>query len=200
MTILPLCPFPNVQWLSAYLHAESPMIDLGEHYVKQSYRNRFDILSSHGVLPLTVRVVSQHGQKIALRDIVLVDDEWRRVALRSTIAAYARAPFFEEYIDELEALIMNPTDRLADWSLNTILWSFERLNWNPHPNVMNTYIAFEPHMNDLRNHFKSKITHFTGEPYAQVFEDRFGFTGNLSVIDLLMNTGPAATGYLAPKQ
>lgn len=34
------------------------------------------------------------------------------------------------------------------------------------------------------------------EPYYQVFEDRFGFTSNLSIIDLLFNLGPDAPAYL----
>lgn len=34
------------------------------------------------------------------------------------------------------------------------------------------------------------------QPYYQVFEDRFGFERNLSIIDLLFNLGPDATTYL----
>ena len=33
-------------------------------------------------------------------------------------------------------------------------------------------------------------------PYYQVFEDKFGFVPNLSVIDLLFNEGPQAATYL----
>jgi hypothetical protein len=196
MTVLPLCPFPNIQWLSAYLRADSPLIDLGEHYVKQSYRNRFDVLGSHGVLPLTVRVVGQHGQKIAMPHIKLVDDEWRRVALRGIVASYARAPFFDEYIDELETLLLDQTSSLTTWSLNTLAWSFERLEWNAEPRVSHAYIEPSAALTDLRGAFKSKQRAGFGVPYAQVFEDRFGFTPNLSVIDLLMNTGPAALEHI----
>jgi hypothetical protein len=196
MTVLPLCPFPNIQWLSAYLRADSPLIDLGEHYVKQSYRNRFDVLGSHGVLPLTVRVVGQHGQKIAMPHIKLVDDEWRRVALRGIVASYSRAPFFDEYIDELEGLLLDQTASLTDWSLRTLTWAFERLEWNAEPRVSRTYIEPAAALTDLRGAFKSKQRAAFGVPYAQVFEDRFGFVPNLSVIDLLMNTGPAALEHL----
>lgn len=196
MTVLPLCPFPNIQWLSAYMRADSPLIDLGENYVKQSYRNRFDVLGSHGVLPLTVRVVGQNGQKFAMPNIQLVDDEWRRVALRGLVASYARAPFFDEYIDELTALILDQTASLTTWSLNTLAWSFERLEWNAEPRVSATYIKPAATLADLRGAFKPKQRADFGVPYAQVFEDRFGFVSNLSVIDLLMNTGPAALEHL----
>ena len=37
-----------------------------------------------------------------------------------------------------------------------------------------------------------KLTH----PYYQVFEDRFGFEPNLSIIDLLFNLGPDTAKYL----
>ena len=33
-------------------------------------------------------------------------------------------------------------------------------------------------------------------PYYQVFEDKFGFQPNLSIIDLLFNEGPQAASYL----
>jgi hypothetical protein len=37
-------------------------------------------------------------------------------------------------------------------------------------------------------------------PYVQVFDRKFGFIPDLSVIDLLFNTGPEACLYLIHKQ
>jgi hypothetical protein len=33
-------------------------------------------------------------------------------------------------------------------------------------------------------------------PYRQVFDDKYGFFGNLSILDLLFNLGPEARSYM----
>ena len=37
---------------------------------------------------------------------------------------------------------------------------------------------------------------YTYKPYYQVFNDRYGFIPNLSIIDLLFNIGPKSKEYL----
>ncbi len=38
--------------------------------------------------------------------------------------------------------------------------------------------------------------HFVARPYTQVFDERFGFIPNLSIIDLVMNCGPESKSVL----
>ena len=63
--------------------------------------------------------------------------------------------------------------------------------------------SFEPTFeHDLRNVIQPKQSlscdypYKIKQPYYQVFEDRFEFTPNLSIIDLLFNRGPEANQYL----
>ena len=55
MTILPAAYLGSVEYF-AHLLCDDCVIDLGEHFVKRSERNRAQILASGGVMDLTVHV------------------------------------------------------------------------------------------------------------------------------------------------
>ena len=50
--------------------------------------------------------------------------------------------------------------------------------------------------NDFRYLVNGKKDHSVFENYTQVFDDKFGFLNNLSVLDLLFNEGKFAMDYL----
>ena len=41
-----------------------------------------------------------------------------------------------------------------------------------------------------------KVSEYVGQPYWQVFREKFGFVGGLSIMDLLFNEGPESLCYL----
>ena len=55
MTILPAAYLGSFEYF-AHLLCDDCVIDLGEHFVKRSERNRAQILASGGVMDLTVHV------------------------------------------------------------------------------------------------------------------------------------------------
>lgn len=68
MILLPTAYLGNLQYYSKLLSGEA-CIDLHEHYLKQSYRNRCDILSAGGVMSLTVPVYHTGGVGTPTREI-----------------------------------------------------------------------------------------------------------------------------------
>ena len=68
MTILPVAYMPSVEYVARLLREEC-VIDLGEHYIKRSQRNRAQILSANGVMSLTVNVENANRPRQSIRDV-----------------------------------------------------------------------------------------------------------------------------------
>lgn len=197
MTVLPLCILPNAAWLAHLLASSEAVIDLGEHYVKQSYRNRFDILHHQGCLSVSFPVQGNKGIKTPLKEIVLDHEiNWKRLNWRSIQSAYASSPFFLYYSDQLNQMFNKEHDLLHKFSLELLEWSIQKLDF-PLPEISWKFIESEPTDLDLRARFKGRKSHGLAYPaYGQVFTEQCGFVENLSVIDLLFNLGPEAGSYL----
>ena len=81
------------------------IIDLHEHYVKQSLRNRCELVGSQGRFSLTVPVHRPSGVKIKMQDILVsYDEEWREVHRKTIRSAYGSSPYFIYYWEELSVL------------------------------------------------------------------------------------------------
>lgn len=173
--------FPPVEYF-AVLARYSVFIDPEENYRKQSYRNRCRILTSNGVEDLRVPVVHDGLRKITE---VRVDysTPWPRRTEYAIDTAYYSSPFFEYYRDELFALLDARPETL--WELNGNITDF----FCRKIGIVPQWGAREGE--DLRDviHPK-KAPYLQTRGYWQVFRDRFGFVGNLSVMDLLFNEGP----------
>ncbi len=93
-----------VQYYSKLNRADIVTIELFEHYIKQSYRNRCIIAGPEGAQPLTLPVekASNHG---SIKDVRLSDHgNWRRLHWNALQSSYMTSPFFEYYADEISRL------------------------------------------------------------------------------------------------
>lgn len=196
MVVLPLYCFPDRLWFARYRAADHVLIDLAEHYVKQSYRNRFALMGSHGPFMCTARVHGQQGQKIALRNIALVDDEWRRVALRGLRSSYAGSPFWEHYAEIIESIFLSKHERLVDLNLAALNFLLDGMGMAEKHSFSDHYVELNEEWIDFRMNAEPDHQESHLPPYPQVFEDRHGFVDGLSALDLLLNTGPEALNYL----
>jgi hypothetical protein len=195
-TVLPCCTFPNVLWWAAYANSDRVTIDLGEHFIKQSYRNRFDIAGHLGRQILSVSVSRPSGQKIALKDVVLFKEhEWKRLHLRSLKSAYNSSPWYSFYEEEIVALFQKDYNNLSSFNLESIRWLSNKLKLTGNLQLSMSFV--EEFDLDLRASFKGqKWIDIEFERYPQVFEEKLGFISNLSALDVLFNLGPEAGLYI----
>jgi len=67
---------PVAYW-KAFLACKEACLDLNEHYVKQTYRNRCRIMTANGVMDLAVPVL--RTGKVAMRDVrVSYTVDWQK--------------------------------------------------------------------------------------------------------------------------
>lgn len=193
---------PPVSWIRAALSAEKVLIEAHETYPKQTYRNRCRILAANGVLPLSIPVSKVDGKNTRTKDIeVFYDEAWQRLHWRSIDAAYSNSPFYLYYKDELERFYQKKYRFLLDLNMEITQTIFSMLGKSIDIELTSAFDHSPVEMEDLRNSISPKlfIDEFQFPRYPQVFEERFGFQADLSIIDLLFNEGPATLNSIGTR-
>lgn len=169
-----------------------------DHFQKKSGRNRCTILSSYGPVRLSIPLEKGKHQQMPYREVRISRAEpWHRTHLRTIQSCYGRAPFYDHFIDELIDLYASPDPFLWEWNMRLFHWTLHQIDIPAQIDMSSEWqneladdildlrrIEDQPEM--LRSH------HIRPVPYPQVFQDRHGFTGGLSILDLLFCAGPQA--------
>jgi len=201
-TLLASNYFPNIRYFSKLFIHENISIDLYENFPKQTYRNRCNILSANGLLPLVVPVLKGRSGKIITKDIkISYSEKWQHQHIKSIMSAYSSAPFYDFYIDEIKNLIEKKHIYLIDLNSEILKYFLNTLNIKCNIKHTNDFISLSVNnYNDFRFSIspKNKISdkNFYSNEYIQVFSDRFEFLNNLSILDLIFNLGPESRTYL----
>lgn len=174
------------------LKAEEPVIDLGEHFVKQTYRNRFEIAGPNDRQRLSVHIAGSKSNAETQQGKKLFDDGWNRQMIRSLRTAYNSSAYYMHYGAELEDILTGSHPHLLHLNLELFNTICDWLELDHFP-TSESYVNGD--VRDLRDHF-SKVESTQIPVYRQVFDDRHGFLNNLSILDLVFNLGPAASDYL----
>ena len=101
-TILPLAYLPSVEYFTHLLRGGC-VVDLGEHFVKRSERNRARILASDGVMELTVHVRNANRPRQPVCDVRLdYSKRWQHQHWGALVASYRSSPYFDFYAGRFE--------------------------------------------------------------------------------------------------
>ena len=197
MTILPVAYLPSVAYL-AHLLREECIIDLHEHFIKRSERNRARILTASGVMELTAHVQHANRPRTPVCDLKLdYSKRWQHQHAVALLSSYKASPYFDYYWDLLTPFYERTYTFLADYDVEItalllrLMGRAERM-----PRLSERYVEPQPGDVDLRPKDAAGPA-FEAEPYVQVFSDRLPFEPNLSAVDLLFAEGPSAPELLA---
>lgn len=181
----------NIQYYSILSNFREVYLEQYAHYVKQTYRNRCQILTANGVMNLTIPVDKVSGEKVIDKDVRISDTDWQRVHWAAIESAYNNSPFFLYYSDDIRPLYEKKFDFLLDFNLELqeIITSLIGIDTK----LVLTKSYTEANALDFREKlspkYKGEPLNIILKPYYQVFKEKFGFVENLSIYDLLFNMG-----------
>ncbi|NBR14191.1 MAG: hypothetical protein EBQ94_12285 [Flavobacteriales bacterium] len=189
MSVFPIAYFPSINYLNLWIKQEAITLEIHENFPKQTIRNRCEILSGNGILRLSIPVEHASGQKIQTKDIKIVQTgSWKTDHWRAIESAYASAPFFEDYAEEIKKIIFESTGFLIDTTNHCLDFVAEILDQKMDYAVTSEYKHTTS--NDFRNFDFFQKEDWKLPEYQQVFSYNKPFTPNLSIIDLIFNEGP----------
>lgn len=200
--------FAPIQWWQKVYRHKVVYIEKYDHFVKQTYRNRCLIATTNGPQALSIPIEKPADgrlDKTLMRDVRISDHgDWRRIHWNALCSAYGESPFFEFYADDLRPFFEQRWDFLFDFNLAIAHKLCELLDIRPTLLPTEDYEAHpavgDMDIKDFREAIRPKHPlpdpDFSPRPYYQVYNQRFGFQPNLSILDLLCNMGNEAVLYL----
>jgi hypothetical protein len=194
------------------------LLDSVEH-TKNNWTNRNRIKAVNGVQWLTVPVLTHGRSGQRIRAVQINNQErWQHRHWQTLLSCYRKAAYFARYADRIEQLYKTPFQSMAEWNETWIRWIHDDLDASARlvrsselqgiggegtelitslcaALDATTYISGVGGKNYLdlgrmasigvEVQFQENYPH----PYAQLFGE---FEPNLSILDILLNEGPAA--------
>jgi hypothetical protein len=206
MIVLGTAYWPNLHYMHYVLNNEETVIDVYEHFEKQSYRNRTLILSANGPLTLSIPVKKWTDKTPVHAIEISYAENWQKQHWRALVSAYKNSPYFDFLEEELIVFYESEYRYLIEFNMAQLHWLKKVYRLTCLPILSQTYIEPETLSNadtDLRKHIHPKhefvcenIASVLSKPYYQTFSDKFNFVPNLSVLDLIFNEGIKTAAYL----
>lgn len=197
MIVIQPCYFAPISQFAAIAKHKEVCLEVCDNYQKQTYRNRCNIYGANGKLMLNIPIVHNKSKGRQLtRDVKMAPYfNWRKQHLKSIKTAYQTSPYFEFYEDDFTAFYKSDyTDLLA---LNTASFNLILELLELDLNITYTEEYKQSYKVDYRYLANAKTTHhFKFDTYTQMFDNKYGFIPNLSILDLLFMEGPNALNYL----
>ncbi len=193
--IFPAFYFGPISYFAALIRTEKFRIEVHENFPKQTYRNRCYIQGANGKLRLAIP--TQHDGTRKIKDLKVSGEfNWQKEHFKSLVSAYKSSPYFEYYEDDLLPILERKEEFLLDLNLKTIDFISTKLKLDFKLELTETYEIISEEL-DFRNQFNAKEEPNGNFPeYFQVFDEKFDFMPDLSILDLLFNEGPKSKDYL----
>lgn len=195
--ILSTAYLPPIQYIAKIVSNDNVVIEVNETYSKQSYRNRCVIASCNGLLSLSIPVIKTNGNNTITKDVKIDNStNWQKNHWKAIESAYRKSAYYE-FVEDLLTPFFNKKEQfLIDFNGKILDELLKFIGTCKLLTRSNQFIKNYPgNIDDSRNSIHPKLQFqdfdkkFQPVPYFQVFNDKFSFQPNLSIIDLLFNEG-----------
>jgi hypothetical protein len=190
---------PPVFYFSQVLSHDKVYIEQHEHFIKQTFRNRYSILSPNGRVDLIVPVEHGRSPGLKIRDVrIAYHTEWQRNHWRTISTAYNNSPWFRDLEDEIKPFYSRKWEYLFDFNHTYLTTILNLLRIRKEILLTDGFESVPGSFHNLREVISPKNDTAQWDPdyiqpaYTQVFSDKFPFVPGLSILDLLFNEGPLA--------
>jgi hypothetical protein len=192
-------------------------------YTRYLWYNRNVVLGANGVVKLTVPIKRDRAPGMTHAEVLINNEvNWGRKHWRSIEQAYAKAPFFGQYAEEIRQLYAQDWDRLIDLNLSQLKLFMKWLGISTPVSLASSHGfrgAKSDRALDMATRMQARALLFgaNGRDYADT--EAFGqagvaplfqeyvhpkyrqhrkseFQANASVLDLIFNEGPEALDIL----
>lgn len=195
---------PPVEYFIAILQAKKTYLEVQEHYIRQTYRNRCLIATAGGVHALSIPVSKLLPNHCPIKDIKIdYSENWQRAHWKTIETAYNKSPFFLYYRDYFEVFYTRETTFLLDFNSQMLEVIGSLLHVQIRMIPTESYVKeTSAGCRDLRQAINPKkclspdYSFRNLNAYRQVFNDKSAFIPNLSILDLLFNEGNLSADYL----
>lgn len=194
--------FGPIQWYQKLNRYKRCEIEQYDNFVKQTYRNRCEIATTGGRLSLSIPIEKFETPKCNMKDVRISDHaNWRHQHWNALQSAYGESPFFEYYADDIRPFFERKWIYLYDFNWEIMLKLCELIDLMPCVARTASYIQDLPNgVCDYRETIRPKHpgndASFSPQPYYQVYQEKWGFMPNLSILDLLFNQGNESILFL----
>ena len=184
--IFPTSYFGNLSYYSELIQEASIIFEAKEHFIKQTYRNRCEVLTGNGIQAISIPVIRKNGSKTTIDDVEISNDtDWRKDHWKAIESAYSNSPYFDHYGLEVKELIYNQETNLLKFNEQIHKRICTWLGIATDYKFSNEYSS----ISESTYQFKEKELI---KPYIQVFGDSNSFASNLSILDAIFCLGPMA--------
>ncbi len=197
--IFSLAYFGPIHYYISLVKYNKIWLEASENYQKQTFRNRQNIYGANGKLMLNIPIKHSKSKKRLKYIDSQIENEfkWQSLHFKSLASAYRTSPYFEFYEDDIEPLFRKSYTNLFEFNKDCFDTIIELLGIDVTYKMTSLFEKDYNQIDDKRNLVRAKTKQdFKLNPYHQVFENKFGFIPDLSILDLLFNLGPESLTYL----
>ncbi|KAA3651616.1 MAG: hypothetical protein DWP98_02630 [Bacteroidetes bacterium] len=196
--ILPSAYLGPVSYFKLISENPNHFIESKAHFTKQTYRNRCYIYGANGSLGLTIPLQKWKNHTKIEDVLISYDENWQTIHWKSIESAYRTSPYFEYYEMELRPFYESKAQTsLLEFNTQLQLKIADIIKLQYTFAYTEKYESTNPDWRILmhpRNQAFNATFNFP--KYIQVFEDKYGFLSNLSILDALFNLGPKTLDYI----